>query len=42
MEDKIYKPQDNITNPYIKDFDEYKSMYEESILNNVNNLHTLN
>ena len=33
MEDKIYKPQDNITNPYIKDFDEYKSMYEESILN---------
>ena len=33
MEDKIYKPQNNITNPYIKDFDEYKSMYEESILN---------
>ena len=33
MEDKIYKPQDNITNPYIKDFDEYKSMYEKSILN---------
>ena len=33
MEDKIYKPQNNITNPYIKDFDEYKSMYEESIIN---------
>ena len=33
MEDKIYKPQNNIINPYIKDFDEYKSMYEESILN---------
>ena len=31
MKDKIYNPQKNITNPYIKDFDEYKSMYADSI-----------
>ena len=33
MKDKIYNPQKNITNPYIKDLDEYKSMYEDSINN---------
>tara|TARA_B100000900_G_C20593600_1_gene722512 strand:+ start:178 stop:2109 length:1932 start_codon:yes stop_codon:yes gene_type:complete len=33
MEDKIYEPQNHIKNPYIKDFDQYKSMYEESINN---------
>jgi len=33
MKDKIYNPQKNITNPYIKDLDEYKSMYENSINN---------
>ena len=31
MKDKIYNPQENITNSYIKDFDEYKSMYADSI-----------
>ena len=31
MRDKIYNPQENITNSYIKDFDEYKSMYADSI-----------
>ena len=31
IKDKIYNPQKNITNPYIKDFDEYKSMYADSI-----------
>ena len=31
MKDKIYSPQENITNSYIKDFDEYKSMYADSI-----------
>jgi len=31
MKDKIYNLQKNITNPYIKDFDEYKSMYADSI-----------
>ncbi len=33
MKDKIYNPQDNISNPHIKDFDQYKAMYEESINN---------
>ena len=33
MKDKVYNPQKNITNPYIKDLDEYKSMYEDSINN---------
>jgi acetyl-CoA synthetase len=33
MKDKIYNPQKNITNPHIKDLDEYKSMYEDSINN---------
>ena len=31
MEDKIYNPQQNISNPHIKDIDQYKAMYEESI-----------
>ena len=31
MKDKIYNPEENITNSYIKDFDEYKSMYADSI-----------
>ena len=31
MKDKIYNPQENIANSYIKDFDEYKSMYADSI-----------
>ena len=31
MKDKIYNTQKNITNRYIKDFDEYKSMYADSI-----------
>ena len=31
MKDKIYNPQENIINSYIKDFDEYKSMYADSI-----------
>ena len=31
MKDKIYNPQENIANSYIKDFDEYNSMYADSI-----------
>ena len=31
MSKKIYKPQEDIKNPYIKDFDEYKAMYLDSI-----------
>ncbi len=31
MSKKIYKPQEDIQNPYIKDFDEYKAMYLDSI-----------
>ena len=31
MKDKIYNPQENITNSYIKDFDDYKSMFADSI-----------
>ncbi len=31
MSEKIYSPQDNIKNPHIKDLNEYKALYEESI-----------
>ena len=31
MSKKIYKPQEDIQNPYIKDFDEYKTMYLDSV-----------
>jgi hypothetical protein len=31
MSDKKYLPPENLDNPFIKDLDEYKSMYHQSI-----------
>ena len=33
MSDKKYLPPKNLGNPFIKDLDEYKSMYHQSIDN---------